>query len=276
MYEISEIIKLNRYSDEQIVWRYMDFTKFLSMLQYQSLFFCTCKKMQEMDPFEGEYPKKNLELLKKRKDFVKLPSKYTQKTGTYRRKFLENVSINCWHANDTENAAMWRVYLSSQEGIAIKSSIKKLKKSFMNNKEDKIYIGDIQYNDYELSNININTEEYLQDIKNIVNREKELSDTEAFNTLYKYYFPLIMSKRKEFEYGKEIRLLSPIKQSTRDVRIKNDGKLVDTDLEILIDSIVVSPNATDWFVNLVKDTMKSYNLENKRVYKSKIYEKIYN
>ena len=125
MYEISEIIKLNRYSDEQIVWRYMDFTKFLSMLQYQSLFFCTCKKMQEMDPFEGEYPKKNLELLKKRKDFVKLPSKYTQKTGTYRRKFLENVSINCWHANDTENAAMWRVYLSSQEGIAIKSSIKK-------------------------------------------------------------------------------------------------------------------------------------------------------
>ena len=171
---------------------------------------------------------------------------------------------------------MWRVYLSSQEGIAIKSSIKKLKKSFMNNKEDKIYIGDIQYNDYELSNININTEEYLQDIKNIVNREKELSDTEAFNTLYKYYFPLIMSKRKEFEYGKEIRLLSPIKQSTRDVRIKNDGKLVDADLEILIDSIVVSPNATDWFVNLVKDTMKSYNLENKRVYKSKIYEKIYN
>ena len=138
-----------------------------------------------MDPFEGEYPKKNLELLKKRKDFVKLPSKYTQKTGTYRRKFLENVSINCWHANDTENAAMWRVYLSSQEGIAIKSSIKKLKKSFMNNKEDKIYIGDIQYNDYELSNININTEEYLQDIKNIVNREKELSDSEAFNTLYK-------------------------------------------------------------------------------------------
>lgn len=229
-----------------------------------------------MDPFEGEYPKKNLELLKKRKDFVKLPSKYTQKTGTYRRKFLENVSINCWHANDTENAAMWRVYLSSQEGIAIKSSIKKLKKSFMNNKEDKIYIGDIQYNDYELSNININTEEYLQDIKNIVNREKELSDSEAFNTLYKYYFPLIMSKRKEFEYGKEIRLLSPIKQSTRDVRIKNDGKLVDADLEILIDSIVVSPNATDWFVNLVKDTMKSYNLENKRVYKSKIYEKIYN
>ena len=146
-------------------------------------------------------------------------------------------------------------------------------RTFMNNKEDKIYIGDIQYNDYELSNININTEEYLQDIKNIVNREKELSDTEAFNTLYKYYFPLIMSKRKEFEYGKEIRLLSPIKQSTRDVRIKNDGKLVDADLEILIDSIVVSPNATDWFVNLVKATMKSYNLENKRVINQRIMKK---
>ena len=52
MYRNNEIIKLYNYDDNQVIWRYMDFTKFLSMLQYQALFFCTCKKMQDMDPFE--------------------------------------------------------------------------------------------------------------------------------------------------------------------------------------------------------------------------------
>ena len=187
MYKNNEIIKLYNYDDNQVIWRYMDFTKFLSMLQYQALFFCTCKKMQDMDPFEGEYPKRNLEKIQKEKEF-------------------------------------WQ----------------------------------------------------LQDIDSLVNRKQEVSNSEIFNTLCEYYFPLIMSKRKEFEYGNEIRLVSPIRQSTRRKRVKDFGKLVDVDLDVLINSIIVSPNATDWFVNLVKDTMKSYNLEHKKVYQSKIYEKIYN
>lgn len=276
MYRNNEIIKLYNYDDNQVIWRYMDFTKFLSMLQYQALFFCTCKKMQDMDPFEGEYPKRNLEKIQKEKEFWQLPSEYLSKAEDYKNSFLQNVAINCWHANDTENAAMWRMYLSSQEGVAIKSTIRKLKKAFENNEEDVIYIGDIQYNNYDLNNININTEEYLQDIDSLVNRKQEVSNSEIFNTLCEYYFPLIMSKRKEFEYGNEIRLVSPIRQSTRRKRVKDFGKLVNVDLDVLINSIIVSPNATDWFVNLVKDTMKSYNLEHKKVYKSKIYEKIYN
>ena len=275
MYKTSDIIQLDQYDDNQIIWRYMDFTKFLSMLQYQALFFCTCAKMQEMDPFEGRYPRKNIENLELETDFLRLPNRYVFKANDYKDNFLQNVGINCWHANDTENAAMWRMYLSSQEGIAIKSSIRRLKESFDDNQEDVIYIGDIKYNNYELGKININTNEYLQDIQDLVDN-KETNNAEIFRTLCRYYYPLIMSKRKEFEYGKEIRLVSPIRQATRRKRVKDFGKLVDVDLDILINSIIVSPNATDWFVNLVKDTMKSYNLEHKRVYKSKIYEKIYN
>ena len=275
MYRTSEIIRLENYSNSQTIWRYMDFTKFLSMLQYQALFFCTCAKMQEMDPFEGRYPRKNLEKLELETNFRRLPTKYVVKANDYRDSFLQNVSINCWHANNTENAEMWRVYLSSQEGIAIKSSIRRLKDAFNDNQEDVIYIGDIKYNNYEFDKINININEYLQDIEDLVDR-KVNNNSEIFNILSEYYFPLIMSKRKEFAYGQEIRLVSPIRQSTKRKRVKDYGKLVEADLNILIDSIVVSPNATDWFLNLVKDTMKSYNLEQKRVYKSKIYEKIYN
>ena len=68
------------------------------MLQYQALFFCTCAKMQEMDPFEGRYPRKNIEKLELETDFRRLPPKYVAKANDYRDSFLQNVSINCWHA----------------------------------------------------------------------------------------------------------------------------------------------------------------------------------
>lgn len=276
MYEENNIIKLDKYSDNQVVWRYMDFTKFLSMLQYKALFFCSCSLMQKMDPFEGEYPKNNLKNLRDKKDFVQLSKEYTQKPVAYRKKFLENVGINCWHANDTENAAMWKVYLSSKDGIAIKSTIKNLKESFNINVEDVVYIGNIHYNDYEFNDIDMNYNEYLENVIELADKELAknfISDSDILNKLAKHYYPLIMSKRKEFDYGKEIRLISPINQKTKPKRLKNDGKLVNLDLNILINEIVISPSSDKWYVDLVKDVVKSYGLGSKKTYQSKIYEK---
>lgn len=276
MYENSNNIQLDLYDDTQVVWRYMDFTKFLSMLQYKALFFCSCSLMQKMDPFEGEYPKNNLKNLRDKKDFVQLSREYTQKPAAYRRKFLENVGINCWHANDTENAAMWKVYLSSKDGIAVKSTIKNLKESFNLNEEDVVYIGNIHYNNYEFNDIDMNYNEYLENVIELADKEiskKFLSDSDILNKLAKHYYPLIMSKRKEFEYGKEIRLISPINQKTKTKRLKNDGKFVNSDLNTLIDEIIISPSSDKWYVDLVKDVVKSYGLEDKRTFQSKIYEK---
>jgi len=88
MYENNPKISLNNYIDNQIIWRYMDFTKFLSLLQFSSLFFCTCSQMQNMDPFEGNYPGKNIEKLTTSKEIIKIPSKYYQKPRSYRTKFF--------------------------------------------------------------------------------------------------------------------------------------------------------------------------------------------
>ncbi len=276
MYETNNDIQLDLYNDTQVVWRYMDFTKFLSMLQYKALFFCSCSLMQKMDPFEGEYPKNNLKNLRDKKDFVQLSKEYTQKPAVYRRKFLENVGINCWHANDTENAAMWKVYLSSKDGIAIKSTIKNLKESFSLNNEDVVYIGNIHYNDYEFNDIDMNYNEYLENVIELADKEiakNFISDSDILNKLAQHYYPLILSKRKEFEYGKEIRLISPINQKNKTKRLKNNGKFVNSDLNTLVDEIIISPSSDKWYVDLVKDVIKSYGLGSKKTYQSQIYEK---
>ena len=45
--------------DDATLWRYMDFTKFVSLLEKQALFFSKPDRLG--DPFEGSLPKKNLE-----------------------------------------------------------------------------------------------------------------------------------------------------------------------------------------------------------------------
>ena len=37
------------------IWRYLDFTKFLSMLEDQSLYFCRLDVLAKNDPYEGLY-----------------------------------------------------------------------------------------------------------------------------------------------------------------------------------------------------------------------------
>ena len=41
------------YSPESIVWRYLDFSKFVDMLDSKCLFFVRLSKLREFDPYEG-------------------------------------------------------------------------------------------------------------------------------------------------------------------------------------------------------------------------------
>ena len=45
-------------------------------------------------------------------------------------------AINCWHMNDHESAAMWKLYLKSNEGIAVQSTYETLRDSIID--EEKV------------------------------------------------------------------------------------------------------------------------------------------
>ena len=151
MYQDNKYIKL-KYKHSSTIWRYMNFEKFISLLQNKALFFSTCFNMQKLDPFEGYYTKINNEDKKK----------YAKgKAKDYRELFLKNTFINCWHIDTNENAAMWNIYTSGKNGLVIKSTITNLKKSFEHTNDD-IYIGSIKYKDYEKNEIEMLYSQYIQ------------------------------------------------------------------------------------------------------------------
>ncbi|HFK1481124.1 TPA: DUF2971 domain-containing protein [Bacillus cereus] len=127
----------NTPSDVTKIWRYMDFTKLVYLLDTQSLFFVRSDKFD--DPFEGLIPKAN--------EQWDLDNEYNQivKRSKTHRKFT---AITCWHRNDYESAAMWDLYLKNGDGVAIQSTIMNFKNSL--NKTDKeIYLGKVDYIDYD-------------------------------------------------------------------------------------------------------------------------------
>ena len=89
------------------IWRYMDFTKFVSMLENQGLFFSRADKLG--DRFEGTYPKAEFETWMKNSATIGVPAGAT----SAHRKIMQAVRkwtvVNCWHMNDHESAAMWKL-----------------------------------------------------------------------------------------------------------------------------------------------------------------------
>ncbi|MFC2005186.1 hypothetical protein ACFLUY_03065 [Chloroflexota bacterium] len=127
------------------IWRYMDFTKFVSLLENNALFFPRADTLG--DPFEGSFSKANIPI--RNEIYVGGDEGLTpEDVSEIYRLLPEFTAISCWHINWYESAAMWKVYLKSNEGIAIRSNFEKLKNSLKDKKND-IYIGKVKYIDYK-------------------------------------------------------------------------------------------------------------------------------
>ncbi len=220
------------------VWRYLDFTKFISMIDTCRLYFTRSDKFN--DPFEGSWPKINIDARKTAP--FELDEKAQQiylenmaKLGVWDKRWPRFIAVNCWHENNYESAAMWKLYLKSDEGIAIQSTFNLLKKSITD--DEKVYIGKIKYIDYEKEFIN------------------------AGNLLEPF-----VHKRKSFEHEKEIRAVTikyPKVESSLDFSKDTilDGIPLKVDIETLIQKIYVAPNAPKWFSELVLAVVKRYGYD---------------
>ena len=130
-------------SSGAVLWRYMDFTKFVSLLERKALFFA--KASQLGDPFEGSLATSTLAEIQ-RMGLVN-PEVLREDLRQARDRHL----VNCWHEGDHESAAMWKLY---GEHIAIRSTSDRFCRSFVC--EEDIYVGEVLYVDYETANISLN------------------------------------------------------------------------------------------------------------------------
>jgi len=237
------------------IWKYMDFTKLVSLLDKRALYFSRLDRLS--DKFEGSFPRVNIEKRNKPldEDTIKIiksifPSydrdeemKLHSQVHKEERKIFY---INSWHINNHESAAMWELYLKSDEGIAIRSRFNRLYNS-LDESDRTIWIGKVKYIDYENDEIPVD------------------------NSLKVYFY-----KRKSFEYENELRAIAQPPNPELDYPyhkteefeqiLQKQGRLtqgiyINVNLRTLIEAIYVSPKAEEWFYELVKSISKKYGLD---------------
>ena len=208
------------------IWKYMDFSRFVSLLDSKSLFFGSAARMR--DPWEGAFGPGST-----------VDPNYIQHLRDLRTR--EMMYMSCWSVGEFESAALWDLYQPDGKGVAIRSTWGRLTGAV----DTHLYLvgGTVKYIDHS---------------------ETDISPINIFKT-YVY-------KRQQLEYEHEARLLywtgserendppltegdeAPIPEDT----LFRPGVPVSVDLEVLVESVYVAPNAEAWVADLVRSVIAKY------------------
>ncbi len=203
------------------IWRYMDFTKFVSFLHSRALHFARADCFE--DTFEGSYPRLNIA----RRNWLlgELGVKDTTSVQPLYKAIKTRTFVNCWHMNEHESAAMWQLYVRSNEGIAVQSTFRRLAEAMRGNDEF-VSIATVSYMDYA---------------RDAFDEEHELTS--------------LLHKRKSFEHERELRALIQKRGGSGD---NLRGINISVDMHGLVENIYVVPGAPGWFVEVVRSVMRQY------------------
>lgn len=231
------------------VWRYLDLAKLVSMLHTQSLHFSTVDQLRKSDKFEGALPKPFVEMYKRaRKEFKEnnpeewavreeLGQTRDSATSFYKEALLET-AVNCWHLNEHESMGMWSQYVKSGEGVAIRSTCKRLINAFDDSRDMFIFVGTVNYIDY---------------------------DNEMFESMSNALVPVV-HKRASFRHENELRAVAMGAGGDGDKmhldlrRFPEAGIDIPVDLKCLVESVYVAPGMPNWFRETIESVIGKYDL----------------
>jgi hypothetical protein len=238
---------------ETTIWRYMGLAKFLSLLDKSSSFFASIDTLARDDPFEGRYTNASIKAFREM-----TVANFKQRYGAFRevsdevvanllemqrkipntmRPLRHAIFVNSWYMHSYESAAMWSLYLKSQEGIAIKSTFGHLVDSF-EEEELNIYAGRIRYIDYHQEHI------------------------PEGNIFYPFVF-----KRRSFEHENELRALVGRLDLPGVLGVGGtpeeplSGIYIRVKVDRLIERVYVAPTAPTWVRELVHNLVRRYSLD---------------
>lgn len=233
------------YETDSVIWRYMSLEKFYSLIDKSALYFSNASQLG--DHFEGslsEATRKNTiyEMLKHSNKIPEENFKHFLETiksdySPFETAFASLTTltkINCWHMNPTESHLMWYVYSKQNKGVAIKSSLIRLKSALKdyriqpNYGTEKIYLGKVKYIDFK-------------------------KDVMTFDNLKRFFY-----KKQCFSLENEFRAVVSLRLASEFVPVPDGGILVPVNLNMLIESIYLSPQLN---INSVYDKLKKHGYD---------------
>jgi hypothetical protein len=219
------------------LWRYMDLPRLLSVFDKRALFFPSIATLAEADPYEGEPALAKIHAAQKR------GTDELRKLQLESEVFKHLNFFSCWHMNDAESDAMWKIYVEG-EGVAIQSTVDCLMRSFRDS-PDIVYLGEVQYIDYSKLNPPLQTfftpSDYMFKRLAFQHEQEVRAGTYRSDVRLEFFNDVGLLKIPAAGMRAEDILLTP----------QRKGVYVSVDVATLIERVVVSPFAPTWFSDLV-------------------------
>lgn len=226
---------MEKITDSTVIWRYMSFEKYVSMLISKALYFSSVD--EQLDKFEGFFPK-NVIISRDQRKLID-----TLRRITY---------INCWHINKAESVAMWKLYSEHNMSVAIKSTYGLVSKAIPNH----CHAEAVKYFENDQDLITTHPIDLFARKRACFKHEEELR------------FIYQNSPLESTGVNSDGKPLFKIKDPNTEA---SGGMKVDIDLNSVITNVYVSPDSPPWFHGLIKDTNQEFGFDT-NVIQSTLYE----
>lgn len=220
---------------DAVIWRFMDFTKFFSILHNQALYFPVLSALNDVLEAAPSRLPRDAPIL----DHMRVWHRFQRQR--------HSAFVSCWHVAEDESAAMWALYAGESEGLAIQSTFGAASDAFGSSQpsspEKTVCAGMVEY----------------------IDPDRELVPQVVTNSLLDS-----LKKRHWYAYERELRFIhiAPSNYSPPSSGSLSDtgnpvapGIWVSCDLQKLIKAVVVSPSSPALLANSVQQARLQFGID---------------
>jgi len=247
MYQSRSFLKTPR--DEEKLWRYMDLSQFIYLVGESCLYFPSLNQLRKCDDaWEGYLPKAMNEPMKEHDIYqsvmLNTNNNHAQAQDVSLTSFKQEqhcYAVNCWHLNEVESVAMWKLYTSGIDGVAIQTTVGRLKASLELEPRD-LFIAKVQYIDLEAEQVS------------------EPIEADALTP--------ILTKRRSYQHEQEVRVIldrrpagDPNVGLGMILGIGFFGETLRVDITKLIETIVVAERFPWWAISSLQEYLDAKGIQ---------------
>jgi hypothetical protein len=199
------------------VWRYMSFAKLIAMLQKKQLWLSRADLLG--DPWEVTPSGEQLNMLINRRPVSVTTETVIDQTAAQVKKLRRGTYVNCWTASEHESHALWRIYCPPCEGVAVYTTLERLRRSVP----------------FPVVEVSYEQGDQAPDIRR-----------------------LVVQKRPMFAYEQEVRIILQADYTDLNHPERETiGVHIDWDPEQHLEGICVHPEGQYWFLETVTEAVRT-------------------
>jgi len=210
---------------DSILMRYLDLAKFIDLISTETLFVSPATWFDDL--LEGTLPEQIRESYLN--DPVVIEHLGSDPIEEREEANRIKTNISCWTKNPKDNMALWKIYGGSTQSVAITTTFDKLVQSTL----------------------------LWSDISGVIFKDVIYIDHEGDlpDGVYSLSHETFGLKNEAYSFENEIRMIV-----TRHNLQKPSPLRLKVDLNYLIESIIIAPEASEWFYDLVKSVSNKYGI----------------